>query len=200
VPSLEHLEDRLAPATVSWNVDTSGDWNNPANWSTGTVPAASDDVVINRTVPVTVTISSGNQAANSLQASNNETLVVSGGSLTVAASSSAWNVTVSNGASLAVSSMAANAIAVQQGGVLKGYGHELDLTVSGQVSVDATSSIDVTGEGYGMGVTTGGTTTGAATGLSSGSYGGLGGSLSGSPNAVYGDYTNPTDWGQWLHR
>ena len=45
--------------------------------------------------------------------------------------------------------------------------------------------------------TTGNTTVGAATGTAGGSYGGFGGagSSSGTPNAVYGDYADPDDWG-----
>ncbi len=73
--------------------------------------------------------------------------------------------------------------------------HELDLTVTEQVIVDATSSIDVSGKGYLPGYTTGNTTLGGATGNSGGSYGGLGGSISGATNAVYGDYAAPDDWG-----
>ncbi len=73
--------------------------------------------------------------------------------------------------------------------------HELDLTVTEQVIVDASSKIDVTGKGYLPGYTTGNTTVGGATGVSGGSYGGLGVSSRGATNPVYGDYANPDDWG-----
>ncbi len=73
--------------------------------------------------------------------------------------------------------------------------YKLELEVSGTLTVDATSRIDVNGKGYLAGRTTGNTTTGAATGMSGGSYGGRGGGKSGSPNAVYGDYADPEDWG-----
>ena len=53
--------------------------------------------------------------------------------------------------------------------------HELDLTVTDQVIVDATSRIDVTGKGYLAGYTSGNTTVGGATGATGGSHGGLGG-------------------------
>ena len=52
---------------------------------------------------------------------------------------------------------------------------KLELEVSGALSVDATSRIDVSGKGYLPGRTTGNTTVGGATGNSGGSYGGLGG-------------------------
>jgi len=74
--------------------------------------------------------------------------------------------------------------------------HKLDLTVTQQVIVDATSSIDVTGKGYAPGYTTGNTTTGGATGYAGGSYGGLGDPRYGNTtNRVYGDYADPDDWG-----
>ena len=51
------------------------------------------------------------------------------------------------------------------------------------------------GLGYAAGHTTGNTTVGGATGRSGGSYGGLGQDDRGTTNAVYGDYTNPNDFG-----
>jgi hypothetical protein len=42
----EALELRRLFATVSWVLQGSGDWSVGANWSTGTVPQAGDDVVI----------------------------------------------------------------------------------------------------------------------------------------------------------
>jgi len=63
------------------------------------------------------------------------------------------------------------------------------------LSIDATSKIDVSGKGYGPGVTAGGTTSGGATGGSGGSYGGSGGAANGQTNVVYGDYTDPSDFG-----
>ena len=56
------------------------------------------------------------------------------------------------------------------------------------------SRIDVSYNGYLPGHTSGNTTNGASTGTSGGSYGGLGGGL-GVPNAIYGDYADPEDWG-----
>src|SRR5262249_22807791 len=50
-------ENRLAPATVYWNLDANGNWTTAADWSTGTVPGAGDVAVINRSVPVTVSLS-----------------------------------------------------------------------------------------------------------------------------------------------
>jgi hypothetical protein len=59
----------------------------PANWSSGNVPGASDDVIINRSAALTVTVSSGSQSVNSIQTTSTDSLVISAGSLTVAAAS-----------------------------------------------------------------------------------------------------------------
>ena len=79
--------------------------------------------------------------------------------------------------------------------------HRVDLSVAQQVIVDASSKIDVTGDGYLAGRTTGNSTVGGATGLAGGSYGGLGGmgasnaTSGGTPNAVYGDPFDPGEPG-----
>ncbi len=70
--------------------------------------------------------------------------------------------------------------------------HKLDLTVSEQVIVDASSRIDVTARGYRPGYTTGNTNVGGAWN-SGASYGGWGGGS--STNRVYGAYANVDEWG-----
>jgi hypothetical protein len=42
------------PATVSWVGTANGTWETPANWSTGTVPSVTDDVLINTFVTITL--------------------------------------------------------------------------------------------------------------------------------------------------
>ncbi len=44
---LEALEERIAPATITWGNLAGGNWDSPANWVGGVLPGASDDVVIN---------------------------------------------------------------------------------------------------------------------------------------------------------
>ena len=68
----------------------------------------------------------------------------------------------------------------------------IELLLSGALTVDATSKIDVSGDGYLAGRTTGNTTVGASVGLSGGSHGGLGGEGGAS---VFDDYLDPDDWG-----
>src|SRR5262245_28491510 len=75
VPTVEILEDRIAPATFHWNVDAAGNWNDQNNWINETAgnivsgfPNAVDDVAKfldgitnNRTItiPTAVTITVG---------------------------------------------------------------------------------------------------------------------------------------------
>jgi hypothetical protein len=75
---LEELEPRLAPAIISWKVDANGNWETASNWSTGTVPGAGDVAVINRSVPVTVTMGSTDTVAG-IQTGTGQTLLVAGG-------------------------------------------------------------------------------------------------------------------------
>ena len=68
-------------ATVTW-VGGNGDWNTAANWSTGVVPGASDDVTIAAGPAITVTHSSGTHSIHSFQ--SKQVFELSGGALTVA--------------------------------------------------------------------------------------------------------------------
>jgi len=68
------------------------------------------------------------------------------------------------------------------------------------LTIDATSTIDVTGRGYVRGRTLGNATEGASTNGAGGSYGGLGGLYDRPPNPnyrnnIYGDLTDPNELG-----
>jgi hypothetical protein len=84
---LEGLEGRVVPATVSWSNPAGGAWNTAANWSTGHLPGAADDVVIDVPGPVTITHATGTDAVHSLTTGGTDTLVVSGGTLSIASTS-----------------------------------------------------------------------------------------------------------------
>ncbi|MEX0642143.1 MAG: hypothetical protein WD468_05555 [Pirellulales bacterium] len=75
--------------------------------------------------------------------------------------------------------------------------HRLELNISGDVVIDATSRIDVSGKGYLPGRTLGNSIIGGASGGYGASYGGVGGvsRWDGNANSPYGDYANPNDLG-----
>jgi RHS repeat-associated protein len=64
-------------------VGSSGDWDAPANWSTGALPGTNDDVVIGAGPAITVTHATGNDSVRSVR--SQQAFSLSGGSLTVAA-------------------------------------------------------------------------------------------------------------------
>ena len=66
--------------TVSW-VGQSGDWSTATNWSTGSLPGPSDDVVIPAGSSITVTHSTGSDTVNSIVC--HQPFTLSGGSLSV---------------------------------------------------------------------------------------------------------------------
>src|SRR5262245_29372732 len=107
---LEALEDRLAPAVVTW-VGGSGDWDTPSHWSTGSLPTPADDVQIN-TPGITVSHTQFNtDVVHSL--TSKAALSITAGTLSLAASSS-----ISGGLTLS-------------GAILTGPG---DLTLKGTVN------------------------------------------------------------------
>jgi len=114
-----------------------------------------------------------------------ETLVIAGANLVAApaggAPIQAANLSVINGAVLTHPATTSNQVST------------LQVIVTGNLLVDATGKIDVTGRGYPAGYTVGNTINGAATGLAGGSYGGLGvAGTTGQSNPTYGDYHDPS--------
>jgi hypothetical protein len=77
--AVEELEDRCLLSTITWITNGNGDFNNGANWSSGSVPGAGDDAIIDIT-GITVT-SSQFPTVNSLQCSAQ--LSITGGVFTV---------------------------------------------------------------------------------------------------------------------
>jgi Ca2+-binding RTX toxin-like protein len=91
----EPLERRLLLAANSWKAAVSGDWDLGSNWSAGHVPTASEDVSISVAGSYTVTKSTNTaDSAHSLSASH--PLVITGGKITVATTSSG-NITLQGG-------------------------------------------------------------------------------------------------------
>ncbi len=81
--------DMTAATIVTWINPNGGNWDVGANWSSGTVPASSDDVLIDTASPATITIQSGDsESVGALETTAGDTLSITGGSLTVGAGTS----------------------------------------------------------------------------------------------------------------
>src|SRR5215471_15143497 len=80
-PAVSRLEERTLLSTVSWINPNSGDWSDPANWSTGSLPGPSDDVVIDQP-SITVTHNAGTDSVNSI--TSQDSIALNGGKLTIA--------------------------------------------------------------------------------------------------------------------
>jgi hypothetical protein len=119
-PELESLELRQLLSTVDWINASGGDWAVGSNWSTGAVPGSGDDVVINvGGATPTITISSGNQSVRSVTV--DDTLSITGGSLSISADS-----TISGGLTMS-------------GGSLTASGSGVTLAVTGATTVTGAS-------------------------------------------------------------
>jgi hypothetical protein len=127
-PRLERLEERLTPDAVSWTGGGDGvSWGDARNWSTATrLPGAADDVTID--APGTVVLhASGTDSVRSLQ--SDSTLLLSGGSLALAADSAISGTVVLNGGSLSAAGPLALGGLEQTAGTLSGAG---TVTIQGQ--------------------------------------------------------------------
>jgi hypothetical protein len=90
-----------------------GEWNNPANWSTGQVPGAANDVVLNSTV----NFDGATATIHSLTISNGSSFNLNSGSLTVLGATTATGaIIVNNGATVAFQSAAAVGTLTQNAG------------------------------------------------------------------------------------
>ena len=104
---LEYLEDRLAPAAVSWTGNAgTPNWSDADNWSNDAVPGSADDVTISKSGVGTIVIGASAYAVHSLNDTTAVLSIVSGGSLSLAAATATstfgQNVTVNAGATLTV--------------------------------------------------------------------------------------------------
>lgn len=84
-PSLEQLEDRTLLSTLNWMNPAGGDWDTASNWvddqGVNRLPGPLDKAVINQPGSITITHSQGNDSINSLL--SNQSILLSGGILTV---------------------------------------------------------------------------------------------------------------------
>ncbi len=170
--SVEALEDREAPAVVTW-IGGSGDWNNGSNWDTGLVPGSNDHAVIDKP-DILVIHSAGTNSIQSLTIANNAfeltggtldvagvveggtVLQLKGGTLANATVDGATNVLVSSSGSLrsvtinSVLNLAyvASAVSIYEGLTLNGVAYLGTPSSSGALGdlvFDGTQTLDGTG-------------------------------------------------------
>ena len=99
---LDWLEARTLLSNVTWTGSADGkSWAVAGNWSGDAVPGSSDDVTINLGGNPTIQITTGSQSVHSL--SSSDPIAISGGSLSVAASSTMSGGLAMTGGSLVAS-------------------------------------------------------------------------------------------------
>jgi RHS repeat-associated protein len=144
-PRLEVLEDRTLLSTVSWSNPLGGDWNVASNWSAGRLPGATDDVVINTAVSGPITYSTGTSTIHSL-ADTTASLIISGGSLSLTATSSdAKDFTVSGGTLAGSGNLTVTGMTTLTNGAMTGTGTTLaqgGLIISGNNTLDGRSLVN----------------------------------------------------------
>src|SRR5262245_48927314 len=87
-PALELLEDRTLPSVVNWTNPNGGDWDTPGNWSSGSVPGAADDAVINISLVAGAFISHSQTISDAIHSvTSSDPIKISAGTLTIASSS-----------------------------------------------------------------------------------------------------------------
>jgi hypothetical protein len=106
-PRVLQLEDRLAPAAVSWNGGAGTlNWGDAMNWSSGSVPGSTSDVVISASVSGTINLGAQAFHVRTLNDSSASLAIATGGSLSLAAvvanSNFGQNVTIAAGATLTI--------------------------------------------------------------------------------------------------
>jgi hypothetical protein len=94
---LEALEDRLAPAVVTWSGGPTGlgtDWNDRTNWVGNAVPGSADDAVIGAASQSVTITSSGTVSVHSV--SSEAAIQINGGTFSLAPAVSVFDGDVSN--------------------------------------------------------------------------------------------------------
>jgi hypothetical protein len=123
----------ISPYSVTWVNPKGGNWSDPANWDTGHVPGASDNVLIDVPGNVAITYDKGNTTIQSLVSDN--PLTITGGTLAVTGS-----IQVNNTFALAGGTLSGGVIQpgtggqgltlTSQGGTLDGVTTAADLATS----------------------------------------------------------------------
>lgn len=148
---VEILEDRTVPSTLTWVGGASGDWDNPVNWSSGKVPGAADDVVIN-TANATITHKYGSiESIHSLTTGSTDTLNWSAGSLYISSASTLQGaLNLSGGTWLGGGNLTLDKLLTWTGGTMTGSGTTtanagIDFSGSGSETLDGRTLYNASG-------------------------------------------------------
>ena len=139
--------DLLGP--VRWINSAGGDWNIPANWSTGAVPIKFQDVIIDAPGTYTITSSIG-VLIDSLLVISGATLDINGGTFSITTAnisplSNAGTILIENGAVLSVAGQAASPLsAVNTGAIMIG-----SATTAGTLKLSSVTVENFDGTNYG---------------------------------------------------
>src|SRR5262249_20768921 len=119
--SVEHLECRIAPATVNWINAAGGDWDTASNWDSGATPGASDDVVIN---PAGISITHAGASKDSVRSLTAQAdLNFSAGTLSIANASTLNGALILSGSTLSsAANLTVNGSFTWSSGTLNGTG------------------------------------------------------------------------------
>jgi hypothetical protein len=115
------MEERLAPATISWINANGGDWDTAGNWSSGSQPGANDDVLIN--LPG-VTVTHNQAVTDSIHSlTSSDPIIFSAGTLSLAAASTiTGGLTFSDGTITGAGNLLISGLTAWSGGTMSGSG------------------------------------------------------------------------------
>jgi fibronectin-binding autotransporter adhesin len=134
-------------SSTHWETGVSGDWDNAADWSAGSVPTSSNNVTISVTGAYTVTIDGGfDAAAHSVLLNNaSATLFDNGGELSITTTLTVTAGTLNLGY---LSIVNGGTLSVGSAGILEatsGYGTLYGVTCQGVINLAASSQLDLNG-------------------------------------------------------
>jgi len=141
---------------IHWKTAVDADFNTAADWSTGTVPGATDDAILDAKGAAFTVTASTNETVNSIQLAKNATLAITGGSFTATngtgAGVNAGLIAVGDRTSLVLGGSINNSGSITLAG--SRYGDTLEigasggtLTGGGQIALNDFSGNIITGSG-----------------------------------------------------
>jgi probable HAF family extracellular repeat protein len=135
---------------ISWKAAVNGDFANGANWNTGTVPSATDDV--NITVAGTYSVTStANETIDSITTASGVTLGIFAGTFTingVLGSSNAGTIIVGAGANFVINGSMFNTGAIEGLGGNIVFNAGSAVAGTGTIAVGQGGSVNATGNGF----------------------------------------------------